>query len=78
MREYLEANYKEGLNDDQAVRLAVETLLEVVEGAENLDVCIIKDNNSNKMLDEERLGSIYKEIKAEKDAAEVAKKKKKE
>ena len=78
MREYLEANYKDDLNDEQAVRMAVETLLEVVEGADNLDVCVIKDNNSNKMVDEEKLNNIYKEMKAEKEAAEAAKKKKKE
>ena len=37
LREYLEKNYKEGLTNDEALKLAVETLMEVVESSKNIE-----------------------------------------
>jgi len=76
LREFMEKNYKEDLNKDATVRLAVETLLEVVEGSEHLDVCLMHDNGKIDMVDEDKLAAIYTELKEEKEAAEAAKKKK--
>ena len=42
MREYLEKKYEPGLSDDEAVKLAVETLLEVVENDKNMEVCVVR------------------------------------
>jgi len=41
LREFLEKNYKEGLTNDEAIRLAVETLMEVVESSKNIEICIM-------------------------------------
>ena len=63
------------MDDKKATRVGIETLLEVVEDAENMEICIIKDNKSE-MLDDESLGDIVKQIKKEKEELEEAKKKK--
>ena len=72
----MEKKYTEGLNNDQAVRLAVQTLLEVVEGSEHLDVCLMHSNGKIEMVEDEKVTAIHTELKAEKEAAEAAKKKK--
>jgi 20S proteasome subunit alpha 4 len=41
LREYLEKNHKEGASNNEAIKLAVETLLEVVESSKNIEICII-------------------------------------
>lgn len=76
LREFMEKKYTDGLDKDAAVRLAVETLLEVVEGSEHLDVCCMHDNGKIEMVEEDKLLAIFTELKEEKEAAEAAKKKK--
>ena len=46
-------------------------MLEVVEGSENLEICVICDNKKIEMVDEEKLLVIYNELKTEKEAAEL-------
>jgi len=76
LREYMEKNYTEDKDKEATIRLAVETLLEVVEGSEHLDVCVMSENGRIDMVEEEKLKAIYDELKEKKDAAEAAKKKK--
>jgi 20S proteasome subunit alpha 4 len=45
LREYLEEHFREGLNDQQAIRLGVETLLEVVESEKSIDLFVIRPDN---------------------------------
>ena len=75
LREFLEKKWEAGLDSEAAGRLAIETLLECVEGADNIEICIIKKDKIE-MMDEEKLASIYNTIRDEKEAAELAKKKK--
>lgn len=44
LREFMEKNYTEGLDTEAAIRLAVQTLAEIVEGSEHLDVCCMHQN----------------------------------
>ena len=76
MREYLEENYESGLSEEATVELAVRCLLEVVESEKNMDICVVRAKDAES-LSEERLGQIVTKVKAEKEAAEAAKKQKK-
>ena len=42
LREFLEKNYEEGMNEEKTVRLAIETLLEVVESSKNISLCVMR------------------------------------
>lgn len=75
LREFLEKKYEEGLDTEAATRLAIETLLEVVEDAKNIEICVATDGKKFTMVDEEKLTTICDQIKKEKEAAEEAKKK---
>ena len=77
MREFLEENYTDGLNEEQAVLMAIKSLLEVVESERSMEVCIIKAKESTTMT-EEQVGKIVSTLKAEKEATEAAKKAKKQ
>ncbi|CAG8532546.1 5633_t:CDS:2 [Diversispora eburnea] len=42
VREFLEKNYKEGLSKDETIKLAVKSLLEVVQtGAKNIEIAVV-------------------------------------
>ena len=56
------------------MRLGISTLLEIVESAGNIEICVIKDGKIE-MVSDEQVEAIVKEIKAEKEAEEAAKKK---
>jgi 20S proteasome subunit alpha 4 len=61
--EYLEKHHKDGMSDDDAVNLAVGSLLEVVEnGAKNLEVAVMKRGEQMTMMGEEELGKIIEAI----------------
>ena len=77
MREFLEKKYEEGMDAEKTVRVGIETLLEVVENAKNIEICIVHPNNKIVMLDEDKLKEIADQINKEKEAAEEAKKNKK-
>jgi len=70
LREYLEKKYADGLNQQATVRLAIETLLEVVESAKNIELCIVKAGNVSEMVPEARIETLVAEINAEREAAE--------
>jgi 20S proteasome subunit alpha 4 len=76
LREFLEKKYEAGLDATATVKLGIETLLEVVENAKNIEICIIHEKRIE-MLDEDKLAEISAKIIKEKEAAEEAKKNKK-
>ena len=42
MREYLEKNYKADLNKEETIKLAIRSLLEVVQtGAKNIEIAVM-------------------------------------
>lgn len=55
LREFLEKKWELGLDTDAAIRLSIETLLEVVEDAKNIEICVAHKNGKFEMLDEDRL-----------------------
>lgn len=76
VREFLEKNYKEGLGKEETVKLAVKSLLEVVQtGAKNIEIAIMTDDRVIKNLEIEEVEAIVSEIEKEKEA-EAEKKKK--
>jgi len=74
VREFLEKNYQEekiNASDDEAVKLAIKALLEVVEsGSKNLEVAILKRGQPLQILEDEVLDKYVNSIEAEKKAEE--------
>ena len=64
------------MDDDKTTRLSIETLLEVVENSQNIEICIMRAGNKIEMMDQEKLDNICKTITKEKEEAEEAKKNK--
>eukprot|EP00842_Homolaphlyctis_polyrhiza_P001837 jgi/Hompol1/2654/HPOL_002998-RA len=75
VREFLEKNYKEDMNRDETVKLAIKSLLEVVQtGAKNIEIVVMSEGAVVKATEE--IEAITKIIEAE-NAAEAEKKAKK-
>lgn len=73
LREFLEGKYEQGMNQQASMRLAIETLLEVVESEKNIELCIVKAGNVSEMVSEARIQAVVAEITAEKEAREEEK-----
>ena len=65
------------MDDEKATRLSIETLLEVVENSQNIEICIMRAGNKIEMMDQDKLDAICTVIQKEKEEAEEAKKNKK-
>lgn len=75
VREFLERNYKEDMDREATVRLAIKSLLEVVQtGAKNIEIAIMAPGKPVEMLPVEDIESYVKNIEQEKQE-EAAKKK---
>merc|ERR1712159_485337 len=73
LREFLEKHYKDGLTSDEAIKLAVQALMEVVEsGSKNIEVAVMRYNAKLEFLPEEKVEALCKEVEAEKEASEAA------
>lgn len=61
--EYLEKHHKDDMTDDEAIKLAVGALLEVVEnGAKNLEVAVMRRKQPMTLMSEEELAQIIDSI----------------
>ena len=61
--EYLEKHHKDEMTDEDALKLAVGSLLEVVEnGAKNLEVAVMKRGETMKLLGEDELNALIDSI----------------
>ncbi|KAJ1449539.1 nucleophile aminohydrolase [Pelagophyceae sp. CCMP2097] len=70
MREFLEKEWVEGLDEEAALLLTVKTLLEVVDsGAKNMEVVIMRPDQPNETLDDAKLTAIIAAIEAAREAA---------
>jgi 20S proteasome subunit alpha 4 len=67
LREYLEKNYKEGMSNNEAIKLAVEALLEVVESSKNIEICIMTGARKFENLDEAAIDKFVKQIEKERE-----------
>ncbi|CAO3619021.1 unnamed protein product [Mucor fragilis] len=76
VREFLEKNYSEDMDENNTVKLAIKSLLEVVQtGAKNIEIAVMTSDNTVKLLEQEEVESVVAEIEKEKE--EEAEKKKK-
>ena len=60
------------MNQQATMRLAIETLLEVVESEKNIELCLVKAGNISEMVSQARIQAVVNEINAEKEAQEDA------
>jgi len=75
VREFLERNYKEDMDREATIRLAIKSLLEVVQtGAKNIEIAIMAPGKAIEMLPVEDIENYVKNIEQEKQE-EAAKKK---
>lgn len=75
VREFLERNYKDDMDRDATVRLAIKSLLEVVQtGAKNIEIALMAPGKTVEMLSVEEIEGFVKNIEQEKQE-EAAKKK---
>ncbi|KKF96246.1 Proteasome subunit alpha type-4 [Ceratocystis platani] len=75
VREFLERNYKDDMDRDATVRLAIKSLLEVVQtGAKNIEIALMAPGKSIEMMPLEEIEAFVKSIEEEKQE-EAAKKK---
>ena len=78
LREFMEKKWEAGLGDDAAVTLAVETLLEVVEDAANIEIMVCNSSGKFSGVDDDVLKKTVATLKAAKEEEEARKKKKKD
>ncbi|KAK1250105.1 hypothetical protein MKX08_010108 [Trichoderma sp. CBMAI-0020] len=75
VREFLERNYKEDMDRQATIRLAIKSLLEVVQtGAKNIEIALMAPGASMELLPTDEIEGFVKEIEQEKQE-EAAKKK---
>ena len=77
VREFLEEQYEEDMDETATIKLAVRALLETVEsGSKNIDIAVLKHGEPCRMVTEDALLAICQEVQEETErAAEAAKKK---
>lgn len=73
LREYLEKHHNDDLTNEQTLKLAVETLLEVVESSKNIEICVMTGPKVFKMLPDEDIAVIVKQIEKEREEEAAAK-----
>lgn len=75
VREFLERNYKEDMDRETTIRLAIKSLLEVVQtGAKNIEIALMAPGAAMEILPTDEIEGYVKEIEQEKQE-EAAKKK---
>jgi 20S proteasome subunit alpha 4 len=66
LREFLEKQYQANMSEQQCIRLAIQSLLEVVDsGAKTMELCILRRGGSKEIVNESIIESIIAEIEAE-------------
>ncbi|GJE86957.1 20S proteasome subunit [Phanerochaete sordida] len=69
VREFLEKNHKDDLSRDDAIKLTVKSLLEVVQtGAKNIEISVMESYGKITSLDLPQIEAIVQEIEREKEA----------
>ncbi|KAI9248523.1 nucleophile aminohydrolase [Phascolomyces articulosus] len=76
VREFLEKNYKEDMDEKETIKLAVKSLLEVVQtGAKNIEISVMMSDSTVKSLETEQVEEVVAEIEKEKEEEAERKKK---
>merc|ERR1712130_196068 len=69
VREFLEKNYKDDMNENETIRLAVKSLLEVVQtGAKNIEIALMTGHGVLRILELAEIEEVVKTIEAEQEA----------
>jgi 20S proteasome subunit alpha 4 len=63
VREFLEKSYQEEMDFDTSVKLAVESLMEVVESEKNIEVSYMNADKKTKFLTDLEVEKIIEEVK---------------
>ena len=72
MKEFLEKEWEEGLNEADSLKLTVKALLEVVDsGTKNMEIVVIRKGQQMETLDDEALGAVVTEVEAELEEAKT-------
>lgn len=66
LREQLEKKYEPNMTEQQCVKLAIQTLLEVVDsGAKNMEICVLRQGNVKITMKDADVDAVVKEIEDE-------------
>jgi len=66
LREFLEKNYKEDMDEKASVKLSIQALLEVVDsGAKNMEICVVRRGGIRHTMGEDEVNLVVKEIEDE-------------
>uniref|UniRef100_A0A6U2BRH1 Proteasome subunit alpha type n=1 Tax=Pseudictyota dubia TaxID=2749911 RepID=A0A6U2BRH1_9STRA len=66
LREFLEKNYEDDMEEDACIKLGIRALLEVVDsGAKNMEICVVRAGGKREMMEESGVDKIVKEIEEE-------------
>lgn len=69
VQDYLEKDYKDGANLEDAKKMAVKALLEVTEAAaKNMEIAIVQQNGALSFMPEDDVEKLCKEVEAQKEA----------
>ena len=65
LREFLEKNYTKDMSEQDAVKLGIQSLLEVVDsGAKNMEICVVRETEKV-VLEEKEVDDVVKAIEVE-------------
>lgn len=69
VREFLEKNHEDNLTKDQTIKLAIKSLLEVVQtGAKNIEIALMEGHGKVRNLELAEVEAVVKEIETEREA----------
>ncbi|KAI3623101.1 proteasome endopeptidase complex [Malassezia furfur] len=69
VREFLEKNYKDGMSQEETIKLTVKSLLEVVQtGAKNIEIAVMTGYGQVRNLELSEIEEVVKVIEAEQEA----------
>ena len=66
LREFVEKNYEDSMDEESCIKLAVQVLLEVVDsGAKNMEICVVRSDSVKNIVPEADVDVVVKSIEAE-------------
>jgi len=66
LREFVEKNYEDSMDEVSCIKLAVQVLLEVVDsGAKNMEICVVRSDSVKNIVPEADVDVVVKSIEAE-------------
>lgn len=72
VREFLEKNYVADLGEQDAIKVTIKALLEVVDsGAKNMEIAVMRKGEPMRILPDESLTSVIEEIEKEQEEAKA-------